>query len=62
MVSPDSIARSMNYVRPTTHDQPYPLRAIIKFDSNLFANTMCNNPVPMGAFVHKEFISGKLKP
>ena len=56
MVSPDSIARSLNYVRPATHDRSYPLRA------NLFANTMCTNPVPMGGFVHKEFILRKLKP
>ena len=56
MVSPDSIARSLNYVRPATHDRPYPLRA------NLFANTMCTNPVPMGGFVRKEFIPRKLKP
>ena len=62
MVSPDSIARSLNYVRPATHDRPYPLRAIIEFDASLFANTMCTNPVPMGGFVCKEFIPGKLKP
>ena len=61
MVNPDSIARSLNYVRPTTHDRPYPLRAITEFDANLFANTMCTNPVPMGGFVGKEFIPGKLK-
>ena len=24
-VSPDSIAQSLNYVRPATHDRPYPL-------------------------------------
>ena len=58
----DSIARSLNYVRPATHDRPYLLRAITEFDASLFANTMCNNPVPMGAFVRKEFIPGKLKP
>ena len=61
MVSPDSISRLQNYVRPATHDRPYPLRAIIEFDASLFANTMCN-PVPMGGFVRKEFIPGKLKP
>ena len=49
MVSPDSIARSLHYVRPATHDKPYPLRAIIEFDANLFANTMCTNPVPLCA-------------
>ena len=52
MVSPDLIARSLNYVRP----------AITEFDANLFANTMCTNLVPMGGFVRKEFIPGKLKP
>ena len=62
MVSLDSIARSLNYVRPATNDRPYPLRAIIVFDANMFANTMCSNPVPMGGFVRKEFIPGKLKP
>ena len=62
MVSPDSIARSLKYVRPTTHDRSYPLMAITEFDASLFANTMCTNPVPMGGFVRKEFILGKLKP
>ena len=62
MVSPDSIARSLHYVRPTTHDRPYPLRTIIGFEADLFANTMCTNPVPMGGFMCKEFTLGKLKP
>ena len=62
IVSPDSIAKSMNYVLPATHDRPYPLRAITEFDASLFANTMCTNSVPMGGFVRKEFIPGKLKP
>ena len=62
MVSPDSIAQSLNYVCPATHDRPYPLRAITEFDASLFANAMCTNPVPMGGFVLKEFIPGKLKP
>ena len=62
MVSPDSIARSLNYVRPATNDRLYPLRAITEFDANLFANTMSTNPVPMGGFVRKEFIPGNLKP
>ena len=48
MVSPDSIARSLNYVRPATHDRPYLLRAITEFDASLFVNTMCTNPVPHG--------------
>ena len=62
MVSPDSIARSLNFVRPATHDRPYPLRAITEFDADLFANTMCTNLVPMGGFMCKEFTPGKLKP
>ena len=62
MVSPDSISRSLNYVRPDAHDRPYPLKAITQFDASLFVNTMCTNPVPMGGFVRKEFIPGKLKP
>ena len=57
MVSPDLIARSLHYDHPATHDRPYPLRAIIQF-----ATTMCTNLVPMGGFVCKEFIPGKLKP
>ena len=62
MVSPDLIAQSLNCVRPATHDRPYPLKAITEFDASLFANAMCTNPVPMGGFVRKEFIPGKLKP
>ena len=62
MVSLDLIARSLHYDFPATHDRPYPLRAITEFDANLFATTMCTNSVPMGGFVRKEFILGKLKP
>ena len=62
MVSPDSIARSLHYAHPSTHDRPYPLRAITGFDADLFANTTCTNPVPMGGFIFKEFTPGKLKP
>ena len=62
MVSPDLIAKSLHYDRPATHNRPYPLRAITKFDVNLFSTTMFTNPVPMGGFVCKEFIPGKLKP
>ena len=61
MVSPDSIARSLHYARPGTHDKPYPLKAITGFDADLFANTMCTNLVPMGGFMGKEFTLGKLK-
>ena len=32
-VSSDSIAQSLNYVRPATHDRPYPLRAITEFNA-----------------------------
>ena len=62
MVSLDSIARSLHYVRPATHDKPYPLKAITEFDADLFTNTMCTNSVPIGGFVRKEFTPGKLKP
>ena len=61
MVSPDSIARSLHYVRPTTHDRPYPLRTIIGFEADLFANTMCTNPVPMGGFYVQRVYSGEIK-
>ena len=62
MVSPDSIARSLHYVRLATHDRPYPLKAITEFDADMFTNTMCTNPIPMGGFMRKEFTQGKLKP
>ena len=45
MVRPDLIVRSLHYTHPGTHDRPYPLRAITGFDEDLFANTMCTNPV-----------------
>ena len=60
-VSPDSIAHSLHYVRPATHDRPYPLKAITEFDARLFSDSMCTNPVTMGGFMRKEFVSGKLK-
>ena len=65
LVSPDSIARLLHYPGPGPHDRPYPLRAITGFDADLFANTMCTNPVPMGGgggFMRKEFTPRKLKP
>ena len=62
MVSPNSIFRLLHYARLGTHDKPYPLRAITGFDADLFENTMCTNPVPMGGFMRKEFTPGKLKP
>ena len=62
LVSPDLIARSLHYACPNTHDRPYPLKAITRFDADLFANTMCTNPIPMGDFMRKEFTLRKLKP
>ena len=62
LVSPDLIARSLHYARSGIHDRPYPLKAITRFDADLFANTMCTYPVPMGGFMRKEFTPGKLKP
>ena len=61
-ITPDLIAHSLQYVRPTASDRPYPLRAITDFDAHLFAETMCTHPVDMSAFVCKEFVPGKLKP
>ena len=62
MVSLDSIARSLNYVHPATHNRPFPLKAITEFDVDLFANTMCTNLVPTGGFMHKEFTPRKSNP
>ena len=62
MVSLDLIARLLHYARPGTHDRPYPLRAIIGFDADLFTNTMCTNSVHMGSFMRKDFTPEKLKP
>ena len=61
MVSLDSITRSLNYVRPATHDRPYPLKAITEFDANLFSNTMCTNPVPMGGLYAQGVHLGEIK-
>ena len=61
-ITPDLIAYSLQYVRPTASDRPYPLRAITAFDAHLFAEAMCTRPVAMSGFVRKEFMSGKLKP
>ena len=58
----ESIATSLGYTRPSIGDRPYPFRAITKFEAGLFANAMCTNPVPMGGFLRKEFILGKMKP
>ena len=61
-ITPDSIAHSLQYVRPTALDRPYPLRAITDFDAQLFTEAMCTHPVSMNGFMKKEFVPGKLKP
>ena len=61
-ISPDSIAHSLQYVRPAAHDRPYPLKAIAEFEAWLFADAMCTHPVAMRGFMRKEFVLGKLKP
>ena len=60
-ITPDSIAHSLQYVRPDASDRPYPLRAITDFDAQLFTEAMCTHPVPMNGFMKKEFVPGKLK-
>ena len=61
-ITPDSIAHSLQYVRPAAYDQPYPLRAITEFDAQLFPDAMCTHPVAMRGFMRKQFVPGKLKP
>ena len=61
-ITPNSIAHSLQYVRPTAIDRPYPLRTITAFDTHLFAEAMCTRSVAMRGFVCKEFVPGKLKP
>ena len=61
-ITPDSIAHSLQYVRPDASDRPYPLRAITDFDAQLFTEAMCTHPVPKNGFIKKEFVPGKLKP
>ena len=61
LISLDLIAKFLHYACPGTHDMPYPLRAITRFDADLFTNTMCTNSVPMWGFMRKEFTPGKLK-
>ena len=46
MVILDSITRSLHYAHPATHDRPYPLKAIIGFDTDLFANTFAPTRYP----------------
>ena len=60
-VDPKSIAISLGYTRPIMGDKPYPFRAIMKFEAGLFSNAMCINLVPMGGYLRKEFVLGKLK-
>ena len=52
-ITPDSIAQSLQYVRPAASDRPYPLRAISDFDAQLFAEAMCTRLVTMSGFVRK---------
>ena len=61
-ITSDSIAHSLQYVRPAAYDRPYPLRAITEFDAQLFADAMCTHLVAMRGFMRKEFVPGKLKP
>ena len=61
-ITPDLIAHSLQYVRPTASDRPYPLRAITDFDAHLFVEAMCTHPVAMSGFTRKEFMPRKLKP
>ena len=61
-ITPDSIAHSFQYVLPAVHDRPYPLRAIIEFDAQLFADAICTHPVAMRGFMRKEFVPRKLNP
>ena len=39
-ITPDSIAHSLQYVRPAASDRPYPLRAITDFDAQLFTEAI----------------------
>ena len=61
-ITSDSIAHSLQYVRPDASDRPYPLRALTDFDAQLFTEAMCTHPVIMSGFMKKEFVSRKLKP
>ena len=61
-ITSDSIAHSLQYVRPAAHDRPNPFRAITEFDARLFADAMCTHPVAMRGFMRKKFVPGKLKP
>ena len=61
-ITPDSIAHSLQYVRPAAYDRPYPLRALTEFDAQLFADAICTHPVAMRGFIRKEFVTRKLKP
>ena len=60
-ITPDLIAHSLQYFRPAASDRPYPIRAIIDFDSHFFAEAMFTHPVAMSGFTRKEFMPGKLK-
>ena len=56
-ITPDSIAHSLQYVRPDASNRPYPLRALTDFDAQLFTEAMCTHPSIMSGFM----IPGKLK-
>ena len=57
-ITPDSIAHSLPYVRPDASDRPYPLRALIDFDAQLFTEAMCTQPVIMSGFIKKNLCLG----
>ena len=61
-ITPNLTTHSLQYVRPSAQDRPYPLRAITNFDAHLFAEAMCTHPVAISGFIRKEFMPGKLKP
>ena len=61
-ITPDSIAHSLQYVRPDASYRPYPLRALTDFDAQLFTEAMCTHPAIMSGFMKKEFVPRKLKP
>ena len=60
-ITPDSIAHSLRYVRPDASDRPYPLRALIDLDAQMFTEAMCTQPAIMRGFIKKAFVPGKLR-
>ena len=57
----DSIAHSLQYIRPDALDRPYPLKAITDFDAQVFTEAMCTHPVPMNGFIKKKNLLWKLQ-